>query len=284
MSQLHRIELGCPAVLEFRGPDAVRFLNGQLTQDVRRVVGSAVCLASCVTDAKGRLQHRVRILENGGGGLWVTGRGDEAQDLELRITRYLIADEVEVEDLSGRYRLVHFIGLIEPAPEGVLARESERFGVAGTDWWMPADREIPLPESDLLGGAVLEAFRIGNAVPAWGAELVAGMLPPEAGLEATDISYTKGCYIGQEVISRIKSAGKVNRRLVRLVVESEAEGSPGELIGADGKAAGEVTSLSPVAEGGLRPALGYLKRTAAAGPLVLELAGGGTVPVRVVAD
>ncbi|RYD47208.1 MAG: hypothetical protein EOP85_05925, partial [Verrucomicrobiaceae bacterium] len=57
------VDLGTPALLEFRGPDAVRFLNGQLTQDVRKVVGGKTTLPSCVTDAKGKLQFRIRITE-----------------------------------------------------------------------------------------------------------------------------------------------------------------------------------------------------------------------------
>jgi tRNA-modifying protein YgfZ len=71
VSEVFRIDLGCPAILEFRGPDAVRFLNGQLTQDVRRVVGGKISLFSCVTDAKGRLQFRVTLMESGDGALWV---------------------------------------------------------------------------------------------------------------------------------------------------------------------------------------------------------------------
>jgi folate-binding Fe-S cluster repair protein YgfZ len=82
------------------------------------------------------------------------------------------------------------------------------------------------------------------------------MLPPEAGLDRTDISYNKGCYIGQEVISRIKSAGKLNRRLVKL--SFEGEGKLGEFSNAEGKACGQVTSV----EGEI--GLGYLKRSAEA--------------------
>ena len=67
MSGIARIDLGTPALLEFRGPDAVRFLNGQLTQDVRRVVGGKMSRPSCVTDAKGKLQFRVSVMDAGEG-------------------------------------------------------------------------------------------------------------------------------------------------------------------------------------------------------------------------
>lgn len=199
-----------PGALEFSGPDAVRFLNGQITQDVRKVMGTGLVLPSCVTDAKGRLQFRVWIAE-GCGGVLVICREGMTEDLETRLTRYLIADEVEVRDVSDKFRIGDFA----------------------------------IPEMD-------EAERIEKGIPKWGAELKEGMLPPEAGLDATDISYNKGCYIGQEVISRIKSAGKVNRRLTKFAFETE--GIIGEITDTEGKTCGEVTSVS-----GLH-GLGYLKR------------------------
>jgi len=207
-----KAELGeKPGALDFSGPDAVRFLNGQITQDVRKVMGTGLVLPSCVTDAKGKLQFRVWIAE-GCGGVLVICREGMTEDLEARLTRYLIADDVEVRDVSDNFRI-------------------EDFGFAEMD----------------------EAERIAAGIPKWGAELKEGMLPPEAGLDATDISYNKGCYIGQEVISRIKSAGKVNRRLTKFVFESE--GITGEITNIDGKVCGEVTSASG------QLGLGYLKRS-----------------------
>jgi tRNA-modifying protein YgfZ len=258
---IHRVDLGTPAVLEFRGPDAVRFLNGQLTQDVRRVVGSAKSLPSCVTDAKGKLQFRVSLLAVETDALWVTGLQEWSENLEARLTRYLIADDVEVADLTASYRLVHFMGEVPPPPQGVISREANRFGIAGTDWWIPFDQPLEYPAGTaLLEGDALEAVRISNGVPAWGSELVEGMLPPEALLEATDISYSKGCYIGQEVISRIKSAGKVNKRLVKLHLPPDITAAPIQLVDANGQPAGTITSISSKVENGIRPALGYLKR------------------------
>ena len=271
MSGIHRIDLGQPSLLEFRGPDAVRFLNGQLTQDVRRVAGGKISLPSCVTDAKGRLQFRVTVTEAADGALWVAGLAGWAEDLEARLTRYLIADDVEVEDRSGKYALHHFTGAMPEPPPGVVARESDRFGMAGTDWWIPVRQVVEFPGS-LLEGDALEALRIVNGVPLWGRELLAGMLPPEALLEETDISYHKGCYIGQEVISRIKSAGKVNRRLTRFVFDADVPVAPGPLE----NAAGEVTSVAPLAVAGVRHALGYVKRGAT--DLCFKAADGAIYP------
>ncbi len=274
MSGIHWIDLGTPSLLEFRGPDAVRFLNGQLTQDVRRVAGGKISLPSCVTDAKGRLQFRVMVTEAANGALWIAGLARWADDLEARLTRYLIADDVEVSDLSGKYELHHFTGLMPEPPSGVAAREADRFGVSGTDWWIPVGQAVGFPAGvELLEGDALESLRIANGVPAWGRELLEGMLPPEASLEETDISYHKGCYIGQEVISRIKSAGKVHKRLAHFVFDANAPVAAGPLE----NAAGEVTSVSPLAIAGVRHALGYVKRGAT--ELCFKAADGAVYPV-----
>ncbi len=257
MIDVQAIHLGAPALLEFRGPDAVRFLNGQITQDVRRLAGGKISLPSCVTDARGKLQFRVTITESDDGALWIAGLAEWAENLEARLTRYLIADNVETTDLTGSRVLIHFLGTAPEAPEGVSVRQATRFGIPGTDWWLPADLEIP-SEVLWINGDELEALRIANGVPAWGKELVEGMLPPEALLEETDISYNKGCYIGQEVISRIKSAGKVNRRLTRLVADANLDWMVGPLE----NGAGEITSVSPVPDGQVRYALGYVRRSA----------------------
>lgn len=264
---LKRIDLGTPALLQFEGPDAVRFLNGQLTQDVKLVAGSHQALPACITDHKGKLQFRV----------WLHARGDAilveappglGEEVEARLTRYLIADEVEVCDLSGQWQLHHLTGLdgeqgnIAVPPAGSVLRESDRYGARGIDLWVPAQTQPNLAELPLLEGDDLESLRIARGVPAWGRELTGGLLPPEAGLEATDISYTKGCYIGQEVISRIKSAGKLNRRLTRLSFDAALPVEGLELVDHDGKPAGELTSIAPLADGGRRHALAYLKRGA----------------------
>lgn len=261
MSALGFIMIDSPALLEFRGPDAVRFLNGQLTQDVRRVAGGKLALPSCVTDAKGRLQFRVWITESPDGSLWVEGSADSAEALEARLTRYLIADDVEVHDLTGKFQLIHQIGDASTPPEGVFARASRRFNTEGSDWWSPVGFDFPL-HIHHLSGEELEQMRIANGVPLWGRELKEGILPPEAGLDATDISYQKGCYIGQEVISRIKSAGKVNKRLVRIELTADACLSDLRLLDENGAEVGEITSVSPLVNETTRPALAYVKRGA----------------------
>ncbi len=259
----HQIHLGKPALLEFSGPDAVRFLNGQLTQDVRAVIGSGRVLPSCVTDAKGKLQFRVWLREGADDCVIVQCSHGNAADLEARLTKYLIADDVEVVARTGEWRLIHVIGDTPEAPEDVTSIACNRYGINGTDWWIPSGSESAAPDSiPVLQGDELETFRIQHKAPEWGKELTEGILPPEAGLDPTDISYNKGCYIGQEVISRIKSAGKVNKTLQQISFDAALPCEGLELVSSSGKPAGEITSISPIADGNQRLALAYIKRNA----------------------
>lgn len=259
-----RLELPAPVLLEVRGPDGSRYLNGQLTQDVRLVADGTKALYACVTDAKGKLQFRVEIHGRPGGVLRVSCDHEGAEDLLMRLDRYLIADDAEIVDVSDEWRRVHVTGDEAPVCEGgVYAVAMNRIGVAGWDVWVPKDESHSAEALPAWSTDEAEASRIAAGIPAWGSELEAGMLPPEAGLDRTDISYAKGCYIGQEVISRIKSAGKVNRRLTKLSVPESAACKAGDpLLTAEGSEAGAVTSVSPIAADGRRFLLGYVKRMA----------------------
>jgi folate-binding protein YgfZ len=119
------------------------------------------------------------------------------------------------------------------------------------------------PDGDEVDGDEAERARIEAAIPRWGAELDETILPAEAGLDQTHISFTKGCYPGQEPIARLHYRGHANRRLRVLEVE---QARPGDAIEYDGKAVGRVTS----AVRGL--ALGYV-RTAVPDDAALTVGG-----------
>lgn len=243
-----------PAILSFRGPDAVRFLNGQVTQDVSSLGERS--LPTCVTDAKGRLQYVASVTRGvDDDSIWLVCPRSHAEGLFERIDRYLIADEVEIEDLGGRWTRLHLPGPpAEPPATPAFSRSAEGIFGEGLDLWFPAGEE-PVPEE--LSEAETERLRIARGMPAWGTELQAGMLPPEAGLDRSAISYTKGCYIGQEVLSRIKSARKVNRRLARFELDAPVDAPA--MLHCLGNLAGELTSAAEVSP---PLALGFLKRSA----------------------
>jgi len=235
-----------PALLSFRGPDAVRFLNGQLTRDVADI-GDETRL-SCVTDAKGRLQFTVEVCAGTREDeLWVIlPESQPGEGLRERLERYLIADEVEVEEVDARWTRVR-AGSARADAGADFTRSARGVFPEGVDhWW----RDGGLPDWPPLAPEEIDRLRIEAGIPTWGRELEQGMLPPEAGFDRHAISYEKGCYIGQEVLSRIKSIGRVNRRLARFELDRPA--TAGEALHLDDNEIGRLTSVAGTL------ALGYL--------------------------
>lgn len=215
--------------LSLSGPDAVRYLNGQVTNDVRKLHPGHV-LPACITNHKGKLEAYVHITTDPAGALLISAPGDLRDFLPLRLGKYLIADDCVLDDLTESTSLVHLIAPLEKLTPLLIDHEipaaHARFGLPGYDLWMTPER-LPfwLRQFPLLSPADQSTLEVLHAIPAWGHELTPDLLPPEAGLDATAIDYHKGCYIGQEVISRIRSVGRVNRRLAALV---QIEGPPVE--------------------------------------------------------
>ncbi len=143
-----------------------------------------------------------------------------------------------------------------------------RFGCSGWDIWLDSaehDRAFQQLSSGFpfCDEECAELIRIEQGIPRWGRELTDQIIPTEANLEVTSIDYAKGCYIGQEVISRIKMSGQTNKRLCGLVSLSGTPLQPGMRLAAaedGGKEAGWITSAvrSPRLEKEI--ALGYVKR------------------------
>ncbi len=232
------LDLGLRCTLSLRGPDAVRYLNGQVTQDVRKLLTHPQqALAACVTDAKGKLQAYVTLylIEPSAPEIRIEAPYALRDLLMARLDRYLIADDAVLEDISDQFRLVHHIDITHEATGFSFAR----LGVPGIDQWLPANEAVA---GEMLSHKQAEAIRVAQGVPTWDAELTEGMLPPEAGIETHAISYQKGCYIGQEVISRIKTAGKLNRKLTHFLLTETVP--VGATLLLDGQESGTLTSVA----------------------------------------
>ena len=252
--------------LLFSGADRLRYLNGQLTQDLRKLQPDRA-LPACVTTAKGRLQADVwvTLLDGAGPAIALDAAPELRETLAARLERYIVADDVTLEDCTGRDGLLHCVAL-DPAAHPELREfhrvSAARLGIDGWDVHVPGARleAVRTALGGLMGSpADWEKLRVELGVPAWGSELDEDTLPPEAGLERTHIDYHKGCYIGQEVISRLKSVGHVNRTLCQFSGTAPELPSPGERIYNDaGTEAGMLTSVA--AEGESFRALGYVKR------------------------
>jgi folate-binding protein YgfZ len=262
-------ELKNQTQLLFTGPDRLRYLNGQVTQDLRKLsIGRA--LPACVTNAKGRLQAAVWIADLSGA-LLVDAHPDVAETLPARLERYIVADDVSLENQTLSHTLFHCLNeppVLPGITEATVVRSS-RLGVPGWDLRVP---NAVLQETRMLLGVSedsrlsWEQLRISHGIPAWGAELSEDTLPPEAGLDQTHVDYHKGCYIGQEVLSRIKSVGHVNRRLVVLsaAATGDLRGSklfdPADPARDSQHSIGHITSIVRLEAGSA--ALAYLKRGA----------------------
>jgi len=237
------VDLSARTLLRLRGEDRVRYLNGQVTQDVRKANAQSALYAA-VTNAKGKLEADVFIsAAPEGDALWIDGPAELRETLPVRLERYIISDDAELEDVSGQFQLIHVLGE-EPRTEA-WKRQANRYGVPGWDLIGPA----VVHELSAIPEEALTECRIRHGIAAWGAELGPDILPQEARLEDRAVDFHKGCYIGQEVISRIKSVGRVNRRLEAFAsVEPATELETGMEVRLGDAALGVLTSVAWSAE------------------------------------
>lgn len=260
-------DLSSRAKLRVSGADRLRYLNGQISNDLRKATETNA-IHACVLSAKGRIDAEVFIAVDGEAFVVDTDPG-VGEALAARLERYIIADDVQIENVTESFALLHVIGAAAPAlPANSRRRQASRFGMIGTDLWLnPAEREQALQglaqTLAFCDEACAETFRIERGLPRWGHELIDAIIPNEANLEASAIDYGKGCYIGQEVISRIKMSGQTNKRLCGLVAVDDKSVVPGmRLVTTDEvrKEVGWLTSVASSARLGRQIALGFVKR------------------------
>ena len=289
------IDLSFRSRLVLTGADRVRLLNGQVTNNVKDLPVCEGCYAALVTN-KGRMQSDLNIyilpdeilldFEPG-----LTGAISE------RFDKFIIADDVQVIDAAPHYGLlsvqgpqaramIERIGLNFPMPEKPFQSRSikdetlgeiycvnqPRVGSTGFDLFAPAQSLAVLGDKLIAaakefagcaaGWRALETARIEAGLPRFGAEMDATNLAPEAGLESRAISYTKGCYIGQEVIARIRTYGQVAKALrgLRFAADEQTLPRKGDKLFAGDKEVGYVSSAihSPALNAPI--GLGYVRR------------------------
>jgi len=260
------VDLSARAKLRVTGTDRLRFINGQITNDLRQA-NERVAIEACVLNAKGKLNAHIFIATVAEAFL-IDAEPELREMLRLRLERYVIADDVEIEDVTDEFSLFHVLSEHSLAFDSGRIVSARRFATMGWDIWSNAARHDPVRNElgsvyQFIDSAAADVMRIEQGLPRWGHELTDEIIPIEANLEQRTIDYQKGCYIGQEVISRIKMSGQSNKRLCGLISVNNISLQPGMKLvapSASGKEAGWITSATRSPRLGKEIGLGYVKR------------------------
>lgn len=201
------------------GPDAEDFLQRMLSNDV----SAAPCTALLLTP-KARVIAPVAVMRRGPDEYLLLTEPGLGEIVRATLTRARFAAKVEIEPEEHR---------------SVIVFGKTADGLPTADYGESAAELLDTDLEPTVSGDELERLRIEAGTPTWGKEIDDSILPAEAGLDETHVSFTKGCYPGQEPVARLRHRGKVNRRLRVLEVDSA---QPGDELRYEGKTVGRVTS------------------------------------------
>jgi tRNA-modifying protein YgfZ len=260
------LDLSERAKFRITGADRLRFLNGQITNDLRKASETSA-IEACILNAKGKTDAHIFVFASGES-FWVDAAADLRETLKVRLERYVIADDVQIEDVTDQFSLFHVWSQQSPALESGRIVSLRRFAEPEWDIWVDAAQHGALLQELSLRWTrcdpdAAEVMRIEQGIPRWGRELTQEIIPIEANLEQRAIDYQKGCYIGQEVISRMKMSGQTNKRLCGLISLDNIPLQPGMKLASPsiaGKEVGWITSATRSERIGKEIALGYVKR------------------------
>lgn len=272
MGLLDRSERG---KLVLTGNDRIPWLQGMVSNDVRPLATGAPAVYACVLNATGHLLADLCIV-NRGDNLLLDMERENLEKIFRLLDDYVITEDVEIADHSDALACLSVQGpLVDANRIRALCSDSahvvpaDHTGEGGVDIYLRAQEAPTLWQRLVAAGArpvgakAAEVLRVEAGVPLYGVDMDESTIPLEANLEATHISHTKGCYVGQEVIARIHSRGHTNRALTGLLLEGEClPARDNKIFPAEGETnreVGWVTSAirSPAIGGGI--ALGYVR-------------------------
>jgi folate-binding protein YgfZ len=235
------------AIIAVTGPDGAEYLQGQLTNDVEALIPGTGQYAALL-DRKGHMQTDMRVLRIAADEIQVDLEPEPRAQALKHLTMYSIGRDVTVVDATEERALLSLIGpraaeiagtasLAEFANHGTRVAGTEVLAVGtrdGIDLFCATDERDRLLVALTDAGAVevsaaaVEIVRVEAGVPRFGAEMDAATMPAEAGIVEDAVSFTKGCYIGQETVARLHYKGKPNRHLRGLRLS--AAGTPGAAL------------------------------------------------------
>jgi len=305
-------DLGWLRRVALRGEDRFRWLSGMVTNAVETLPGQSGAY-SLVLNAQGRIQGDAYIWRNrnaNGDALEVEVTQEQSDALLAHFDHFIIMDDVELAPVSGQSALgvtgpkaseiIAKLGLPELAGElscsagvigGIPVQLYRSYGTIVPHYqiWV-ASEQIPALWNALrgagatpVGAASLEVLRIAEGIPAYGIDIQSRDLAQETA-QMRAISFTKGCYLGQEIVERIRSRGQVHRHLRALELTAEpgaelpAAGAELRVSGsnAGAKPAGAITSITVLQLGGARRifAIAMIRSEAEVGHVALQYPGG----------
>ena len=283
------IDLSARGEIFATGRDRVRFLHNLTSNHIKQLTPGRGCYAFAL-NPQGRIQADVNIFCLPDRFLLDT-EPETRERVTQHMRRYIVADQVTFEEaplaalgLEGPRAAEVLAGLQAPVPEAdyahaawedaVVARVSAT-GLAGFRLFVPAARKAEFIQRLGVPEASAEAWRtvrIEEGRPRYGEDITDANLPQET-RQLHGVHFTKGCYLGQEIVERIRARGHVNRLLVKLQITGEAPPAPGAKLTAGGEDAGAITSaaFSPARQA--MAALGYVRAQHAEAGARLECEG-----------
>lgn len=280
-------DLANRAMLQFTGEDRLSYLQGMLSNDLKPLKMFDGQQAAILTQ-QGKVVADVRVLCSLNS-FYLDFWEPLKEKISTHLNRYLVADDVEIHDPNEQWKMLSLQGpramtiLDQALANAELPAQPNRHGMAQFNGApvcvVRADRSGYDGFDLIVQGSQLAAFaqRLTELGAAWSGERAQNILRIEAGIPRYGVdfneetlllevglensySYTKGCYLGQEVVERIRSRGHVNKKLCGLVLDGNTPASPGDKIGAGDKEVGQITS-SAASIALQRPiALGYLNK------------------------
>lgn len=249
------VYVGTRDVVTAVGSDAAEYLQGQISQDVDSVAVGA-SRWSLVLAPQGKVDALFRLTRAAEDRFHLDVDAGWGEPLRARLQRFLLRMDVTFE-LETWDHHAYRGSRPDPPAAAVIAAPVEWLGQPGVDLLGP-HLDDPAADVERLDDAGYRRLRIEAGVPVMGSELDDTTIPAEAGDVDQWVSFTKGCYTGQELVARIDSRGSRTPRSLHRLRGGGAAPDPGTPIAVDGQPAGSLTSVAPTEDGWV--ALGYLKR------------------------
>lgn len=229
------LDRGPCAALRFRGAEAAEFLQGQVSNDVEGLAPGTGCYATLL-DHKGKLRADMRILR-APGWIWLDCDPAALEVVRKTVRVYSIGRDVRMEDVSGQYAIVSLLGpRSDDALDAVPGEREHDFvdgghglyvrTAAGVDVICAAGDAAGVRDAlgvEPVGEEVAECLRVEAGRPRLGIDMTGDTMPQEAGINERAVSFTKGCYVGQETVARLHYKGKPNRMLRGLRLSAPAQ-------------------------------------------------------------